>query len=143
MLMLRDRVIRSARSTRASRAKRSAGLLFHVSGMERFLSGAGEQIMEYADEIALRRVKMMIEQYVLARRRAHDFVSTEQACRAIRRVVRSPIEDVELDHLLAESAIKQGLSIRFDRIGRWQEVSVGPGQVGPVGGALGVAEISR
>ncbi|MER9405305.1 hypothetical protein NKI36_14780 [Mesorhizobium caraganae] len=73
--------------------------------------------MQYADEIALRRVKMMIEQYVIARSRGHDFVSTELACRAIRRVVRSPIEDLQLDHLLAENALKQGLSIRFDRIG--------------------------
>ncbi|MBZ9740824.1 MULTISPECIES: hypothetical protein [unclassified Mesorhizobium] len=73
--------------------------------------------MHYADEIALRRVKMLVEQYVLARSRRYDFVSTELACRAIRQVVRSPIEDTELDHLLARSAVKQGLSVRFDRIG--------------------------
>ncbi|WP_214476685.1 hypothetical protein [Mesorhizobium sp. dw_380] len=79
--------------------------------------------MQYAEEIALRRVKVLVEQYVLARSRRYDFVSTELACRAIRQVVRTPIEDVELDHLLARSAAKQGLSVRFDRIGHWQAAS--------------------
>ncbi|KAA3452310.1 hypothetical protein C7I87_02720 [Mesorhizobium sp. SARCC-RB16n] len=79
--------------------------------------------MHYADEIALRRVKMLVEQYVLARSRRYDFVSTELACKAIRQVVRSPIEDTELDHLLARSAVKQGLSVRFDRIGHLEAAS--------------------
>ncbi|TJV40388.1 MAG: hypothetical protein E5Y02_22130 [Mesorhizobium sp.] len=73
--------------------------------------------MQYAEEIALRRVKMLVEQYVLARSKRYDFVSTELACKAIRQVVQSPIEDIALDHLLAEFAVKQGLSVRFDRIG--------------------------
>ncbi|TIN16059.1 MAG: hypothetical protein E5Y31_30685 [Mesorhizobium sp.] len=75
--------------------------------------------MELAEEIALRRVKMLVEQYVQARGRRYDFISTELACKAIRQVVRSSIEDTELDHLLARSAVKQGLSVRFDRIGHW------------------------
>ncbi|RUX78739.1 MULTISPECIES: hypothetical protein [unclassified Mesorhizobium] len=79
--------------------------------------------MQFAEEIALRRVKMLVEQYVVARSRRYDFVSTELACKAIRQVVRSPIEDAELDHLLARSAVKQGLSVRFDRIGHWQTAS--------------------
>ncbi|MER9192955.1 hypothetical protein NKI13_06665 [Mesorhizobium australicum] len=79
--------------------------------------------MRYADEIALRRVKMLVEQYVSARSRRYDFVSTELACKPIRQVVRSPIDDSELDHLLAKSAVKQGLSIRFDRIGSLQAAS--------------------
>ncbi|ESY98809.1 hypothetical protein [Mesorhizobium sp. LNHC209A00] len=79
--------------------------------------------MRYADEIALRRVKMLVEQYVSARSRRYDFVSTELACKAIRQVVRSPIDDSELDNLLAKSAVKQGLSIRFDRIGSLQAAS--------------------
>ncbi|RWN49706.1 MAG: hypothetical protein EOS03_04485 [Mesorhizobium sp.] len=84
--------------------------------------------MQYAEEIALRRVKMLVEQYVVARSRRYDFVSTELACKAIRQVVRSPIEDAELDHLLARSAVKQGLSVRFDRIGDWQAASPGLSQ---------------
>ncbi|RUZ71270.1 hypothetical protein EN943_34235 [Mesorhizobium sp. M7A.F.Ca.US.006.01.1.1] len=84
--------------------------------------------MQYAEEIALRRVKMLVEQYVVARSRRYDFVSTELACKAIRQVVRSPIEDAELDHLLARSAVKQGLSVRFDRIGHWRAASPGLSQ---------------
>ena len=79
--------------------------------------------MQYAEEIALRRVKMLVEQYVLARSKKYDFVSTELASKAIRQVMRSPIDDVELDHMLARSAVEQGLSVRFDRIGHWPAAS--------------------
>lgn len=85
--------------------------------------------MQYAEEIALRRVKMLVEQYVLATSRRYDFVSTELACKAIREVVRSPVEDTELDNMLARSAFKQGLSVRFDRIGHWHAAL--PDQGGP------------
>ncbi|MBZ9811386.1 MULTISPECIES: hypothetical protein [unclassified Mesorhizobium] len=79
-----------------------------------------EEQMQYAEDIALRRVKMLVEQYVLTRSRRYDFVSTEQACRAIREVMRSPIDDAELDRMLARSAARQGLSVRFDREAAWQ-----------------------
>ncbi|MBZ9798332.1 hypothetical protein [Mesorhizobium sp. ES1-4] len=79
--------------------------------------------MQHADDIALRRVKMLVEQYVLARSRRYDFVSTELACKAIRQVVRSPIEDAQLDHLLARSAVQRGHSVRFDRIGPLETAS--------------------
>jgi hypothetical protein len=88
--------------------------------------------MQQADEVALRRVKILVEQYVLARSRKYDFVSTELACKAIRQVVRSPIEDVELDHMLARSAVKQGLSVRFDRIGPRQAALSEPHDDEPV-----------
>lgn len=73
--------------------------------------------MQHADEIVLRRVKMLVEQYVLARSKKHDFVSTELARKAIRQVIRSPLDKTELDAMLAKAALEQGLSIRFDRIG--------------------------
>ncbi|MBZ9702739.1 hypothetical protein LB530_17815 [Mesorhizobium sp. CO1-1-3] len=83
-------------------------------------------MMQHADKIALRRVKMLVEQYVLTRSRRYDFVSTELACRAIREVMRSPIEDAELDRMLARSAARQGLSVRFDRMEAWQAASPSP-----------------
>ncbi|MBZ9967265.1 hypothetical protein [Mesorhizobium sp. BR1-1-2] len=82
--------------------------------------------MQYAEDITLRRVKMLVEQYVLTRSRRYDFVSTELACRAIREVMRSPIKDAELDRMLARSAARQGLSVRFDRIAAWQAASSSP-----------------
>lgn len=71
--------------------------------------------MQYADNAALKRVGTLVEQYVLTRSRRYDFVSTELAYKAIREVMRSPIDGVELDRLVAKSAQEKGLSIRFDR----------------------------
>jgi hypothetical protein len=71
--------------------------------------------MQNADNIALKRVRTLVEQYVLTRSRRYDFVSTELAYKAIREVMRTPIDEVELDRLVVESAQEKGLSVRFDR----------------------------
>lgn len=41
----------------------------------------------YAGDITQRRLKILIEQYVEARKKNHDFVSTELACKAIRQII--------------------------------------------------------
>ncbi|TGV81244.1 hypothetical protein EN801_033400 [Mesorhizobium sp. M00.F.Ca.ET.158.01.1.1] len=84
--------------------------------------------MQYAQDIALRRVDILIEQYVVARSKTCDFVSTELACNAIRSVMSSPVNDEELDLMLARKAMKEGLSVRFDRTGRWSDVVPKAGQ---------------
>ncbi|AZO56392.1 MAG: hypothetical protein EOS78_04815 [Mesorhizobium sp.] len=86
--------------------------------------------MQYAQDIALRRVDMLIEQYVVARGKSYDFVSTELASKAIRSVMHSPVGDVELDLMLARKAVQQGLSVRFDRNGHWSDVSPSAGRGG-------------
>jgi hypothetical protein len=69
----------------------------------------------YADEIAKRRVTFLVEQYVEARKRRHDFVSTGLASRAIRQFVSAPIRDAALDDMIAKCAVEHGLGVRFDR----------------------------
>ncbi|WP_245466509.1 MULTISPECIES: hypothetical protein [unclassified Mesorhizobium] len=41
----------------------------------------------FADEIAARRLKMLVEQYVETRKRQHDVISTSTAEAAIREVL--------------------------------------------------------
>ncbi|ARP68217.1 hypothetical protein A9K65_032955 (plasmid) [Mesorhizobium sp. WSM1497] len=69
-----------------------------------------------ADDIAARRLKMLVEQYVENRKRRHDFISTSTAETAIREVLPNcPISGKALDDLIAASAIAHGLGVRFDR----------------------------
>ncbi|OWK19946.1 hypothetical protein AJ88_34710 [Mesorhizobium amorphae CCBAU 01583] len=71
--------------------------------------------MKQSETVSNRRLKMLIEQYVEARKRQHDFVSTDLASRAVRQVILSPISDRALDELIAICAIERGIAVRFDR----------------------------
>ncbi|TSE04351.1 hypothetical protein C1D09_024285 [Mesorhizobium intechi] len=69
-------------------------------------------------DIAARRLSMVIEQYVEARKRRYDFVSTDQAARVIRKILKPadpPLSDRKLDDMVAAVAVKNGLAIIFDR----------------------------
>ncbi|WP_292863943.1 hypothetical protein [Mesorhizobium sp.] len=72
-------------------------------------------------DIAVRRLSMIVEQYVEARRQQrYGFVSTDQAARVIRRVLKSslseaPISDRQLDDMVAALAVENGLAVIFDR----------------------------
>ena len=68
--------------------------------------------------IAARRLSMIIEQYVEARKRRYDFVSTEQAARVIRGILKPAdpaLSDRKLDDMVAALAVKNGLAVVFDR----------------------------
>ncbi|MER8693502.1 hypothetical protein NKI77_03840 [Mesorhizobium opportunistum] len=80
--------------------------------------------MQRSDDIAARRVAMIIEQYVEARKRHFGYVSTDQAARAVHRVLKPGISAHELDDMVAALAVKNGLAVVFDR-----------GARGSVGGA--------
>jgi len=61
---------------------------------------------------------MIIEQYVEARKRRYDFVSTDQAARVIRRILKPAdpvLPDRKLDDMVAALAVKNGLAVVFDR----------------------------
>jgi len=61
---------------------------------------------------------MIIEQYVEARKRRYDFVSTEQAARVIRGILKPAdpaLSDRKLDDMVAALAVKNGLAVVFDR----------------------------
>jgi len=71
-------------------------------------------------DIAARRLSMIIEQYVEARKRRFDFVSTDQAARVIRRTLKPTLSDPALsdrtlDDMVAALAVKNGLAVFFDR----------------------------
>ncbi|WP_284268987.1 hypothetical protein [Mesorhizobium huakuii] len=69
-------------------------------------------------DIAARRLSMIIEQYVGARKRRYDFVSTDQAARVIRRILKPAdpaLSDRKLDDMVAALAVKNGLAVVFDR----------------------------
>ena len=69
-------------------------------------------------DIAARRLSMIIEQYVEARKRRFDFVSTDQAARVIRKILKpadSALSDRKLDDMVAALAVKNGLAVVFDR----------------------------
>ena len=69
-------------------------------------------------DIAARRLGMIIEQYVEARKRRYDFVSTDQAARVIRRMLKPAdpaLSDRKLDDMVAALAVKNGLAVVFDR----------------------------
>jgi hypothetical protein len=71
--------------------------------------------LRQSEEIDARRLGIVIEQYVEARKRRYDYVSTEQASRAIHQVLTPAISDRELDDMIATLAIKNGLAVIFDR----------------------------
>ena len=69
-------------------------------------------------DIAARRLSMIIEQYVEARKRHFGFVSTDQAARVIRRMLKPALADLsdrKLDDMVATLAVKNGLAVIFDR----------------------------
>lgn len=69
-------------------------------------------------DIAARRLSMIIEQYVEARKRRYDFVSTDQAAKVIRRILKPAdpvLSDRKLDDMVAALAVKNGLAVVFDR----------------------------
>lgn len=69
-------------------------------------------------DIAARRLSMVIEQYVEARKRRYDFVSTDQAARVIRKILKPAdpaLSDRKLDDMVAALAVKNGLAVVFDR----------------------------
>jgi len=69
-------------------------------------------------DVAARRLSMIIEQYVEARKRRYDFVSTDQAARVIRRILKPAdpaLSDRKLDDMVAALAVKNGLAVVFDR----------------------------
>ena len=71
--------------------------------------------MQQPDDIAARRLGILIEQYVEARKKRYGYVSTEQAYRAIRQVLKPVIPDRELDDMVASLAVKNVLAVVFDR----------------------------
>ena len=75
----------------------------------------GAPASEIMDEVTLRRLAILVEQYVEVRSRRHDFVSTRAAARAIRQVVDASIGDEDLDTMIASVAIGKGLAVSFDR----------------------------
>lgn len=69
-----------------------------------------------ADEFTARRMHDLIEHYLEARSRRHDFVSIQAAERALSQVLPShAIPDRALDDMIAGQAIAHGLSVYFDR----------------------------
>ncbi|RWC58664.1 hypothetical protein [Mesorhizobium sp.] len=80
--------------------------------------------MQQPEDITARRLGIIIEQYVEARKKRYDYVSTEQAYQAIRQVLKPAIPDRELDDMVASLAIKNGLAVVFDR---QTKASVPPG----------------
>jgi len=69
-------------------------------------------------DVAARRLSMIIEQYVEARKRRYDFVSTDQAARVIRKILKPAdpaLSDRKLDDMVAALAVKNGLAVVFDR----------------------------
>lgn len=74
--------------------------------------------MQEPRDVAARRLSMIIEQYVEARKRRYDFVSTDQASRVIRRILKPAdpvLSDRKLDDMVAALAVKNGLAVVFDR----------------------------
>ncbi|WP_292696304.1 hypothetical protein [Mesorhizobium sp.] len=69
--------------------------------------------MQQPDGIAARRLSILIEQYVEARKKRYDYVSTEQAYRAIRQVLKPAIPDRELDDMVALACREERPGGRF------------------------------
>ncbi|MBZ9775714.1 hypothetical protein [Mesorhizobium sp. CO1-1-8] len=99
--------------------KPTAGLNFRSVGFYIFgvckRSTLEEALLQQPDDIAARRLGILIEQYMEARKKRHDYVSTEQAYQAIRHVLKPAIPDRELDNMVASLAVKNGLAVVFDR----------------------------
>ncbi|TPO01175.1 hypothetical protein [Mesorhizobium sp. B1-1-5] len=76
--------------------------------------------MQQSKDIAARRLDMIIEQYVEARKQRFGYVSTDQAARVIHRILKPTpsdrsFSDHELDDMVAALAVKNGLAVVFDR----------------------------
>lgn len=74
--------------------------------------------MQEPRDIAARPLSMIIEQHVEARKRRYGFVSTDQAARVIRRMLKPAdpaLSDRKLDDMVAALAVKNGLAVVFDR----------------------------
>ncbi|TPM37095.1 hypothetical protein [Mesorhizobium sp. B2-3-4] len=76
--------------------------------------------MQEPKDVAARRLSMIIEQYVEARKHRFGFVSTDQAARVIRRTLKPgpsepALSDHDLDDMVAALAVKNGLAVIFDR----------------------------
>lgn len=68
-----------------------------------------------ADTQTYRRLNMLIEQYVEARKKRHDVVSVGQAGKAIKTVLgECPVTGKALDEMIAASAVAHGLGVVFD-----------------------------
>ncbi|WP_027029076.1 hypothetical protein [Mesorhizobium loti] len=76
--------------------------------------------MQEPRDVAARRLSMIIEQYVEARKRHYGFVSTDQAAMVIRKILKPTLADPaltdrQLDDMVAALAVKNGLAVIFDR----------------------------
>lgn len=77
--------------------------------------------MVKSEDIAFRRLSMIVEQYVEARKQQrYGFVSTDQAAKVIRRVLKPSLSDAalsdrKLDDMVASLAVENGLAVIFDR----------------------------
>ncbi|WP_246683152.1 hypothetical protein [Mesorhizobium sp. B2-1-3A] len=72
----------------------------------------------FTDDVAVRRLKTLVEQYVETRKKRHDVVSTAKAGAAIREVMPScPLSGKAFDDLIAACAIEHGLGVLFDNPG--------------------------
>jgi len=70
----------------------------------------------FADDIAARRLKILVEQYVEARKKHRDVVSTSTAGAAIRAALPNcPVFGRALDDVIATCAVAHGLGVTFDR----------------------------
>ncbi|TIM29160.1 MAG: hypothetical protein E5Y61_21745 [Mesorhizobium sp.] len=70
----------------------------------------------FADEIAARRLKTLVDHYMETRKRRHDVVSTSRAETAIRYVLPNcPVSGKALDDMIAACAVEHGLGVLFDR----------------------------
>ncbi|WP_245235420.1 hypothetical protein [Mesorhizobium erdmanii] len=77
-----------------------------------------EAAVQEPRDVAARRLSMLIEQYVEARKRRYDFVSTDQAARVVRKMLKPAdpvLSDRKLDDMVAALAVKNGLAVVFDR----------------------------
>ncbi|ESY72738.1 hypothetical protein NKJ90_30075 [Mesorhizobium sp. M0051] len=84
-------------------------------------------LQQQPDSVAARRLGILIEQYVEARKKRYDYVSTEHAYRAIRQVLKPAIPDRELDDMVASHAVKKGLAVVFDRQTKASADDIPPG----------------
>lgn len=81
------------------------------------------------DEVAIKRVQKLVEQYLQTRSRRHDLISTRAAHLALSQVTSlQGISDKEMDELIAEGAIARGLSVCFDREAN-DRATVGDGDI--------------
>jgi hypothetical protein len=74
-------------------------------------------------EITTRRLDILLENYVEARSRRHDYVSVITAERAIKQVLPDlDVTNRDFDDMIAHRAIKRGLAVHFDRDNRLEKL---------------------